>query len=53
MKSDGRRNFEAGVWTNDPELVAAAIAQFDAVWMGAPCDTCRRKKFCGDSIVGV
>ena len=53
MKSDGRRNFEAGIWTNDPELVAAAIAQFDAVWMGAPCDTCRRKKFCGDSIVGV
>ena len=50
MKSDGRRNFEAGIWTNDPELVAAAIAQFDAVWMGAPCDTCRRKQFCGDSI---
>lgn len=50
MKSDGRRNFEAGIWTNDPELVAAAIAQFDSVWMGAPCDTCRRKKFCTDLI---
>ena len=50
MKSDGRRNFEAGIWTNDPELVAAALAQFDAVWMGAHCDTCRRKAFCGDSI---
>ena len=50
MKSDGRRNFEAGIWTNDPELVAAAIAQFDAVWMGARCPTCRRKKYCGDAI---
>ena len=50
MKSDGRRNFEAGIWTNDPELVAAAIAQFDAVWMGARCATCRRKKYCGDAI---
>jgi len=50
MKSDGKRNFEAGLWTNDPGLVAAAIAQFDSVWIGEPCDTCRRKAFCGDSI---
>lgn len=51
MKSDGKRNFEAGLWTNDPALVSAAIAQFDSVWMGAPCGTCRRKAFCGDSIL--
>ncbi len=50
MKSDGKRNFEAGLFTNDPELVGAAIAHFDSVWMGAPCDACRRKKFCGDAI---
>lgn len=50
MKSDGKRNFEAGLWTNDPELVAAAIAQFDSVWIGEPCDTCRRKAFCGDAV---
>ncbi len=50
MKSDGKRNFEAGLWTNDPDLVSAAIAQFDSVWIGEPCDTCRRKAFCGDSI---
>jgi phosphatidylserine/phosphatidylglycerophosphate/cardiolipin synthase-like enzyme len=50
MKSDGRRNFEAGLWTNDPELVAAAIAQFDSVWIGEPCDACRRKAFCGDAV---
>ncbi len=51
MKSDGRRNFEAGIWTGDPALVSAAIAQFDSVWMGAHCDACRRKAFCHDSIV--
>ena len=50
MKSDGKRNFEAGLWTNEPQLVAAAAAQFDAVWMGAPCDGCRRQKYCRDGI---
>ena len=51
MKSDGKRNFEAGIWTDDPQLVAAAVAQFDSVWMGAHCDGCRRKAFCHDSIL--
>ena len=50
MKSDGKRNFEAGIWTDDPRLVAAAVAQFDSVWMGAPCDGCRRHKYCHDAI---
>ena len=53
MKSDGKRNFEAGIWTNDPALVSAAMEQFDSVWMGVPCETCRRKSFCGDSILPV
>ena len=51
MKSDGKRNFESGIWTNDPGIVSAAIAQFDSVWMGAHCEACRRKSFCGDSIL--
>lgn len=50
MKSDGKRNFEAGVWTNDPELVDSAAAQFDSVWIGDACDTCRRKAYCGDAV---
>ncbi len=29
MKSENRRNFEAGILTNDPEFVEAAINQFD------------------------
>lgn len=50
MKSDGKRNFEAGFWTDEPQLVDAAAAQFDSVWMGAPCDGCRRQKYCRDRI---
>lgn len=51
MKSDLRRNFEAGILTNDPSLVEAAISQFDRVWMGIHCKKCGRKEFCGDRIV--
>ncbi len=47
-KSDGRRNFEAGIVTREPALVAAIMDQFDQVWMGARCDACRRKAFCAD-----
>lgn len=32
MKSSRTRNFEAGILTDDPALVEAAMNQFDAVW---------------------
>ena len=50
MKSENRRNFEAGILTNDPELLEAAINQFDMVWMGAWCKNCGRKDVCIDRI---
>lgn len=50
MKSDGKRNFEAGVLTDDFSLVDAAADHFDAVWSGVYCDACRRKNFCIDRI---
>ena len=34
MKSPRKRNFEAGILTDDPEMVEAAIEQFDNVWIG-------------------
>ena len=46
----GERPF-LGVLADEPELVEAAINQFDSVWRGAKCKTCGRKKFCGDPIV--
>ena len=51
MKGTGTRNFEAGVLTDDPALVAAAMDHFDAVWAGFRCKTCRRKQDCGDPIL--
>jgi len=50
MKSSNRRNFEAGILTDDPSLVEAAIEQFDSVWRGAHCGLCGRKQFCSDPI---
>ena len=51
MKSDGRRNFEAGILTDEPELVESAINQFDNVWIGRHCKNCLRKDYCSDPIV--
>ncbi len=51
MKSDGTRNFEAGILTDEPELVDAAVNQFDSVWAGFKCKTCGRRQYCGDPIL--
>lgn len=50
MKSEDRRNFEAGIFTDERELVESAITQFDEVWMGKPCKACGRKDVCKDRI---
>ena len=50
MKSSNRRNFEAGILTNEPSLVESAAEQFDAVWRGAHCTKCGRKQYCKDQI---
>lgn len=50
MKSEHRRNFEAGILTTDPALVTSAIEQFDSVWIGRHCPRCGRQKFCADGI---
>ena len=51
MKSTRTRNFEAGILTDNPALVEAAVNQFDSVWAGFRCKDCARKKFCGDPII--
>lgn len=50
MISSNRRNFEAGILTNDPSIVEAAIEQFDSVWRGAHCAKCGRKQYCSDPV---
>jgi phosphatidylserine/phosphatidylglycerophosphate/cardiolipin synthase-like enzyme len=47
-KTDHRRNFESGIVTIDPDLVAQIMEQFDSVWRGAHCGPCRRKDYCSD-----
>ena len=45
-KADGRRNFELGIWTQSPELIDGVLEQFNALWEGDRCKTCRRKDVC-------
>ena len=50
MKAEGTRNFEAGILTDDPEIVEQAMNQFDEVWIGKNCKSCKRRDFCPDPI---
>jgi phosphatidylserine/phosphatidylglycerophosphate/cardiolipin synthase-like enzyme len=51
MKSENRRNFEAGILTDNPKIVEVAMEEFDKVWRGEMCKKCQRKTFCLDKIV--
>lgn len=51
MKGENTRNFESGFVTTDPGLVQAIMDQFDEVWMGKHCKSCKRKEYCSDPIV--
>lgn len=50
MKSDGKRNFEAGILTDNPEIVEQSMNQFDDVRIGKHCKSCKRRDYCGDPI---
>jgi len=45
-KSEGRRNFEVGLVSDDPALVDTVADLFEAVWSGALCETCGRRDCC-------
>jgi len=49
-KSVRKRNFENGLFTDDPTIIAPLEEQFDSVWRGDFCADCGRKDFCGDPI---
>jgi len=51
IKSTNTRNFESGIITTDHEIINAIMNQFDDVWMGKYCKTCKRREFCGDPIL--
>lgn len=45
-KADGKRNFELGVWTESATLIDAVLEQFNTLWEGRRCHSCRRKDVC-------
>lgn len=50
IKGPDTRNFESGFITTDPELIAEIMNQFDEVWMGSHCRSCKRKQYCQDPV---
>ena len=47
-KSEHKRNFESGIITDDEAIVEKVMEQFDNIWRGTYCHSCKRKKFCAD-----
>jgi phosphatidylserine/phosphatidylglycerophosphate/cardiolipin synthase-like enzyme len=47
-KSEQKRNFESGIIADEQKIVSKAMEQFDNIWLGTHCRTCKRKKFCAD-----
>lgn len=45
-KADGRRNFELGIWTESQPLIDSVLDQFNQLWEGRQCTSCRRKEIC-------
>ena len=45
-KADGKRNFEMGIWTESPSLIDGVLEQFNALWEGHRCESCRRQNIC-------
>lgn len=49
-KGPNKRNFEAGILTDDPGILDACTEQFDSVWTGKHCKECLRRDVCGAPI---
>ena len=45
-KSEHRRNFEAGMVTDDPVMIRDLMAFLDDFYTGALCASCQRKELC-------
>ena len=50
-KSANRRNFEAGVITDDAETIRGLMAFFDEFFIGDHCVKCDRRDVCPEPIV--
>ncbi len=50
-KSDHRRNFEAGIVTEDKKIIGQLMTFLDTFYLGDHCLKCQRREFCPDPIV--
>ncbi len=49
-KGAKRRNFEAGMFTDDPEIIGPLMDYLDSFWIGDFCQTCALREVCPDPI---
>jgi phosphatidylserine/phosphatidylglycerophosphate/cardiolipin synthase-like enzyme len=45
-KADERRNFELGIWTTSSSLIDSVMEQFNTLWEGRHCESCKRRDIC-------
>ncbi|HIG29819.1 MAG TPA: phosphatidylserine synthase [Verrucomicrobiales bacterium] len=50
-KSPTRRNFEAGILTDESETISQLMEFFDTLYMGDFCSNCGRRDICPDPVV--
>jgi len=49
-KSRRRRNFEAGIWTDEVDLIDPVADMLDAIWTGEHCGDCGRREHCPEPL---
>ncbi len=49
-KSVRRRNFEAGIWTDQVELIDPVADMLEGVFSGCHCDDCGRREHCPEPL---
>lgn len=49
-KSPKRRNFEAGILTDDPPTISSLMDELDSLYLGRHCTDCGRREYCPDPI---
>lgn len=50
MKSEHRRNFESGIWTDQRDIVDEVIEHYVRIWEGEDCAQCMCRDVCQDPI---
>ena len=49
-KSPRRRNFEAGIWTDQVDLIDPVLDMLDGIWTGLSCRDCGRREHCPEPL---